>query len=216
MLVKRLETVASFIKEKYILRNRDLITKLQLLYDEYKNYCMGAGLRTECKIEFNTKLARYKLESKKSGNDHNKFNYKLEYLKEIAQFNKWMHITDQYELTEDLFDDLDNGIQDNKDDKDEEINLLKAQLEAMKNKIKELEAPKVIVVEKVDPIKSFIEELLEEQKEVNKLVASKLVASKKKPPASSVARLQLPAPMKKKIDPKIFELFLNDLDDLCN
>jgi hypothetical protein len=117
-----------------------------------------------------------------------------------------MHITDQYELTEDLFDDLDNGIQDNKDDKDEEINLLKAQLEVMKNKIKELEAPKVIVVEKVDPIKSFIEELLEEQKEVNKLVASKLVASKKK----------LPAPMKKKIDPKIFELFLNDLDDLCN
>jgi len=167
---------------------------------------MGAGLRTECKIEFNTKLARYKLESKKSGNDHNKFNYKLEYLKEIAHFNKWMHITDQYELTEDLFDDLDNGIQDNKDDKDEEINLLKAQLEVMKNKIKELEAPKVIVVEKVDPIKSFIEELLEEQKEVNKLVASKLVASKKK----------LPAPMKKKIDPKIFELFLNDLDDLCN
>jgi len=215
-IVKRLDTVARFIKEKYILRHRDLITTLQKLYDEYKNYCMGAGLRTECKIEFNTKLARYKLESKKSGNDHNKFNYKLEYLKEIAQFNKWMHITDQYELTEDLFDDLDNGIQDNKDDKDEEINLLKAQLEAMKNKIKELEAPKVIVVEKVDPIKSFIEELLEEQKEVNKLVASKLVASKKKPPASSVARLQLPAPMKKKIDPKIFELFLNDLDDLCN
>ena len=347
-IVKRLDTVARFIKEKYILRHRDLITTLQKLYDEYKNYCMGAGLRTECKIEFNTKLARYKLESKKSGNDHNKFNYKLEYLKEIAQFNKWMHITDQYELTEDLFDDLDNGIQDNKDDKDEEINLLKAQLEAMKkqqqieldalnkqlngykdantkykeklqeydylpqayeivkedinkcredrneyyikwfntlspemkkeeekrsydqeanesvnrpqrfnyvleyekqqqmkrkmrikkmeetrrkeeeklkdldpfmddeddeidlevmrNKIKELEAPRVIVVEKIDPIKSFIEELLEEQKEVNKLVASKLVASKKK----------LPAPMKKKIDPKIFELFLNDLDDLCN
>jgi len=132
-----------------------------------------------------------------------------------------MHITDQYELTEDQFDDLDNGIQDNKNDKDdtergkapavsediktkflyqsEEINLLKAQLEAMKNKIKELEAPKVIVVEKIDPIQKMISELLEEQKEINKL------ASKKKAPTKKI-----------KTDPKKFELFLNDLDDLCN
>ena len=221
-IVKRLDTVARFIKEKYILRNRDLITKLQDLYDEYKKYCLGAGIRTECKIEFNTKLTRYKLESKKSGNDHNKFNYKLEYLKEIAHFNKWMHITDQYELTEDQFDDLDNGIQDNKNDKDDdtergkapavsediktlflyqsEIALLKAQLEAMKNKIKELEAPKVIVVEKIDPIQKMISELLEEQKEINKLVAKK-----KAIPTRKI-----------KTDPKKFELFLNDLDDLCN
>ena len=133
-----------------------------------------------------------------------------------------MHTTDQYELTEDQFDDLDNGIQDNKNDKDDdtergkapavsediktlflyqsEIALLKAQLEAMKNKIKELEAPKVIVVEKVDPIQKMISELLEEQKEINKLVAKKKAIPSKKI----------------KTDPKKFELFLNDLDDLCN
>ena len=84
-------------------------------------------------------------------------------------------------------------------DKEEEIKLLKAQLEAMKNKIKELEAPKVIVVEKIDPIQKMISELLEEQKEINKL------ASKKKAPTKKI-----------KTDPKKFELFLNDLDELCN
>jgi hypothetical protein len=198
-IVKRLDTVARFIKEKYILRNRDLITKLQDLYDEYKKYCIGAGIRTECKIEFNTKLSRYKLEGKKSGNDHNKFNYKLEYLKEIAHFNKWMHATDQYELTEDQFDDLDNNIEDKSDGKNEEIKFLKTQLEAMKNMIKELEAPKEIVVEKVDPIQMMISELLDQQKEVNKMVAKKKAI-----------------PKKKKTDPSKFELFLNDLDDLCN
>ena len=89
---------------------------------------------------------------------------------------------------------------DNEDDKEEEIKLLKAQLEAMKNKIKELEAQKVIVVEKIDPIQKMISELLEEQKEINKLVAKK-----KAIPTRKI-----------KTDPKKFELFLNDLDDLCN
>ena len=173
---------------------------MQDLYDEYKKYCIGAGIRTECKIEFNTKLSRYKLESKKSGNDHNKFNYKLEYLKEIGHFNKWMHTTDQYELTEDQFDDLDNNIEDKSDGKNEEIKFLKAQLEAMNNKLKELEAPKVIVVEKIDPIQIMISELLVQQKEVNKLVAKKMATPAKKT----------------KTDPKKFELFLNDLDDLCS
>jgi hypothetical protein len=110
-----------------------------------------------------------------------------------------MHNTDFYELTEDQFDDLDNGIPLSKDDKDNEIELLKAQLEAMKNKIKELEAPKVIVVEKVDPFQAILTKLLEEQKEVNKLVEKKKET-----------------PKKIKTDPKKFELFLNDLDDLCN
>ena len=198
-IVKRLESVARFIKEKYILRHRDLDTKLLDLHEEYKKFCMNAGIKAEHKIEFNTRLTRYKLEGKKSGNDHNKFNYKLEYLKEIAKFNKWMHNTDQYELTEDQFDDLDNGIPSSKDDKDNEIELLKAQLEAMKNKIKELEAPKVIVVEKFDPFQAILTKLLEEQKEVNKLVEKKKET-----------------PKKIKTDPKKFELFLNDLDDLCN
>ena len=111
-----------------------------------------------------------------------------------------MHTTDQYELTEDQFDDLDNNIEDKSDGKNEEIKFLKAQLEAMKNKLKELEAPKLIVVEKVDPIQMMISELLVQQKEVNKLVAKKKATPAKKT----------------KTDPKKFELFLNDLDDLCS
>ena len=78
-VVKRLDSVARFIKEKYILRHRDLNTKLQDLHEEYKQFCLNAGIKAEQKFEFNTRLMRYKTEGKKSGDIHNKFNYKLEY-----------------------------------------------------------------------------------------------------------------------------------------
>lgn len=214
-IVKRLDSVARFIKESYVLRNKDMNIQLQELYNDYKRFCNGG--RTECKIEFNSKLAKYKIEGKKSGNFHNKFCYKVEQLKVIAETNKWLHHTDSYELTEDQFDDLDNGIKDlNNDDNergkapaltedkktlffyqsDEDINTLKKQVEALNNKIKEIEnkPPQII-----DHHQIIMDEMLKEQKEMNEYLKAHVKPKKKT-----------------KKDPKIFELFLNDLDDLCN
>ena len=157
-IVKRLETVAKFIKEYFILNNKDMNMNLQALYDEYKRNYANSSTRIECKIEFNARLKKYKIEGKKSGNDHNKFVYKLEQLKEIAKINKWMHATDNYALSEDEFDKvdgLDNGIEQT-DHKEEEITQLKAQLAELTFKMQNLETkPKSDIDLCRDMIKGF-------------------------------------------------------------
>jgi hypothetical protein len=202
--VKRLETVAKFIKDNFILRHRDMVINLQNLYDEYKRYCSNTGAKVEHKIEFNSRMTKYKLEGKKSGNDHNKCNYKLEYLKEIARMNKWLHKTDVYEATaEELFgnDPLDNNIKDDKpiarivitDEqfKDKVIEDLMAQVAELK---KQLEKPKV--VDPMEQIKQMIIDLEKQQQEMNEYVKEHM------------------KPKKIKIDPKVFELDLSELEDL--
>ncbi len=188
-IVKRLDSVARFIKDKYILRHRDLDTNLKNLYDEYKMYCNNSNAKALCKIELNTRLNSLKIVSVKSGNEHNKYFYKLEYLFDVAKFNKWMHSTDIFEITSDEFDDLDKGVPDNKNDDKEEIILLKAQLDEMKNKLNE---------KKEGTMQDVIAKLLVEQKELNELV------------------LKTRKPKINKIDKSRFELDLNDLEDLCN
>jgi hypothetical protein len=190
-IVKRLDSVARFIKENFILRHRDMNTQLQELYDEYKRFCNGS--RTECKIEFNSKLAKYKIEGKKSGNFHNKFNYKVEQLKVIAENNKWLHSTDHYQLSEDQFDDLDNGVQDLKEETDE-LNVLKKQVEELNKRIKELQEPKVI-----DPQQMMMNEMLKMQKDMDDYLKANLKPKKKKAK-----------------DKRQFKLFLDDLTELCN
>jgi hypothetical protein len=193
-IVKRLETVAKFIKDVFILRHRDMVINLQNLYDEYRRYCINTGAKVEHKIEFNSRMTKYKLEGKKSGNDHNKFNYKLEYLKEIARMNKWLHKTDVYEATaEELFgnDPLDNNIKYDEKIKDKEIEDLKAQVAELK---KQLEKPKV--VDPMEQIKQMIIDLEKQQQEMNEYVKEHM------------------KPKKIKIDPKVFELDLSELEDL--
>ena len=88
------------------------------------------------KIEFNKKLESYKITSYKSGNIHNKFNYKHEKLEEIAVVNKWKHSTDQYD--DDVFADenpLDKGVDKDTEDKDAEIIKLREQIEMLQNKL---------------------------------------------------------------------------------
>jgi hypothetical protein len=215
-IVKRLESVAKFIKDDYILRKRDLNCNLQHLYGSYKQYCANTGAKAEHKIEFNSRMTKYKLEGKKSGNDHNKFNYKQEYLVEIATKNKWLHKTDVYFLSPDevFCDDgpiddapLDRGIKDDKDEeiesvKDKEINELKAQVEALKKQMQEMTKPKV-----VDPVEHLLQSIIElqqQQKEVNELYKRHTKPKEKKPEP----------PRRIKIDPKVFELDLNELEDL--
>jgi hypothetical protein len=132
-IVKRLDSVASYIKDKYILRFKNFDTNLKDAHIEYTEYCSTNNIKASCKIEFNKRLETYKITSFKSGNFHNKFNFKHAKLEEIAVANKWKHSTDQYENGDQFTDEnhLDVGI-----DKDAEIRELKEQIEVLKNKLK--------------------------------------------------------------------------------
>ena len=203
-IVKRLDSVAKYIKEKYILKYRDFKTNLKDAFDEFTNFCIDSGTKDCCKIEFNKRLESIKITSYKSGNIHNKFNYTHTKLIEIATFNKWMHTTDQYEdVTADPFIDskLDTGLQKDIEEKDAEIKLLRQQIEKMKNKNKsdldnnlpvEQEEEEVIrhsvafpptrmqsIIEE-DPLQLFIKQLQQEKIEMDEFLMSLLKPKKKK------------------------------------
>ena len=157
-MVKRLDSVALYLKDKYILKYKNFDTNLKDAHIEYTEYCSLNNMKGHCKIEFNKKLELYKINSYKCGNVHNKFNVKHEKREEIAATNKWKHNTDQYENKDEFIDDsLDNGISKDLEDKDAEIKALKEQIEILKNRLA------------VNPLDANVEEEEEEpQKEVIK------------------------------------------------
>lgn len=210
-IVKRLDTVSKFIKEKYILKYKDFKINLQDAHNEYLLYCLSIGGREICKIDFNKKLDTLNIKSFKSGNDHNKFSYTHEKLLEIAKINKWMHDTDQFEIKMDPFDsELDHGLVKDLEEKNAEIKALKEQIEMLTNKAK-------IIIE---PLDNNIEEEEEEKEPVKiikqdpyEMIRQQFIQDQ----ANMVEYLKMKEKPKKKkpIDKQCFELFMDDIYDLC-
>jgi hypothetical protein len=185
-IVKRLDSVASYIKDKYILRYKNFDTNLKDAHNEYSDYCSMNNIKATCKIEFNKRLEIYKITSFKSGNFHNKFNFKHSKLEEIAVANKWKHSTDQYENGDQFVDDnhLDVGI-----DKDAEIKELKEQYEMLKNQLKfncldvnveeTYEEPKIITFN-LDPYSMILKDIKDQQEWITDYM--KQIKPKKKKP----------------------------------
>ena len=147
-IVKRLDTVIRYLKDKYILKSKDFDTNLKDAYLEYCSYCVIDGSKECCKIEFNKRLEALNITSFKSGNIHNRYRVKHCILMDIANKNKWLHSTDIFE-TDDKFDDEKDVISDlDMTDKDREIDNLKKQIEELK---KQLEVKKEVVIEEVKP-----------------------------------------------------------------
>jgi hypothetical protein len=156
-IVKRLDHVFRFIKEKYVLEKRDLKISLKDLYQEYVNFSNSIGTKPYNKIDFNKKLSDINLIGFKSGNIAVKFSYQNIYLLEIATKHKWLHETDHFELSEnDLFsNDLDKNITDEKDeDNNEKDNYIRI----LEQKIKNLEAqcPLIKLREEIKNMSEFI------------------------------------------------------------
>ena len=84
-MVKRLDSVAIYIKDKYLLKYKNFDTNLKDAHVEYTEFCNLNNIKGHCKIEFNKKLESYKIISYKCGNIHNKFNIKHEKLDVFAQ-----------------------------------------------------------------------------------------------------------------------------------
>jgi hypothetical protein len=172
------------------LRFKNFDTNLKDAHIEYTEYCSTNNIKASCKIEFNKRLETYKITSFKSGNFHNKFNFKHAKLEEIALSNKWKHSTDQYD-NGDQFDDsqLDNGVSKDLEEKDAEIKALREQIEILQNKlavspldvnieVKEEEAiiappfvidPYKILMQELEDNKIWIEEILRMTKPKKKL-----------------------------------------------
>jgi hypothetical protein len=213
-IVKRLDSVSRYIKEKYILKYKDFKLNLKEAHDEYLLFCISIGSKELCKIDFNKKLDLLTIKSYKSGTDHNKFNYKHDKLVEIAKVNKWMHETDQYEIKIDPFDSqLDRGLEKDIAMKNLEIIALNEQIEMLTNKVKLFESVNV----KIDPLDADIAEELDPEIiiEVAKLDPCKIIIEQLLQDQKDMAEFLKPKPKKKVIDKKVFDLFLNDIDDLC-
>ena len=176
-IVKRLDSVARYIKEKYILKYKNFDTNLKDAHIEYTEFCSLNSIKECCKIEFNKKLESYKITSYKSGNIHNKFNYKHEKLEEIAVANKWKHKTDQYDNGDKFIDDdLDNGIVKDAEDKDAEIKKLREEIEVLKNKLKfnaldanieEEKEPLKMIPFNVDQYESILKDINDQKEWIN-------------------------------------------------
>jgi hypothetical protein len=153
--VKRLDNISRFIKEKYILEQRDLKISIKDLFTEYVNFCISIGSRPMTKIDLNKKLNELLLMGYKSGNIAVKFNYTNSYLLDVAKKNKWLHVTDQFDLTGDeiFSDSLDKNINDDDDDDDDQINKIndKKTIEKLQKRIKELENINNLQISNLNP-----------------------------------------------------------------
>jgi len=188
-IVKRLDSVAKYIKEKYILRYKDFNTSLKDAFLEYVEFCSSSGAKDCCKIEFNKRLESLKITSYKCGNIHNKYNYTYAKLVDIASFNKWMHSTDQYEEVTDPFTDnnLDSGLNKDIEEKDAEIKALREQIEKMNNRAKfdldkniEVEPDEIVQLIIKDPYQIIISQLMQDKLDINDYLKSIQKPKKKK------------------------------------
>jgi len=202
-IVKRLDSVAKFLKEKYILKSKDFITNLKDAYAEYCSYCIIDGCKECHKIEFNKRLEALNITPYKSNGVSNSYKVKHPLLIEIANKNKWMHSTDVFE-SDDKFDDILPSDLD-KCDKDREIEQLRYQIAELKKQLEDknnievvIEKPKIDVEKMVESCNDFsmsIDNVQKQLKRINKDM--KKVKSKE-------------------VKKESIEDFLNDLDKMCN
>lgn len=160
-IVKRLDTVAMFLKDKYVLNKIGISTTVTNLHVAYISYCSTKNNKHCGKIEFNKRMEEYGIKYFKSSSV-NKYKISEEELLKIANKNKWIHKLDDFKPDIDENEEaLEYGIE--KKDMSVNVNMfLKKENEELKQKIKDLEKQLKNKVPQKDPkkIKKDIHELL--------------------------------------------------------
>lgn len=104
-LSKRLDNVYCFLRDEYILTEKDIKTGVQDLYDSYCDYCLSnknqMKTSSKTKIDFNKHLEYVGIRYVKS-NGKNVFKVSLEQLKDIAAKRHWVHELDERNVTEEV------------------------------------------------------------------------------------------------------------------
>ena len=143
-IVKRLDLVAQFIKEEYVLQKKGIKSSVSDLFDLYVSFCTNKNTKHCHKIDFNKKLKEYGINYYKS-NSKNVYNIKADDLLKIANKHKWIHDLDEFDNDDDddVIADLEHGIQPINNNV-EELTKLKNENEELKKRIAELEAPNAL------------------------------------------------------------------------
>lgn len=201
-IVKRLDSVIRFLKENYILRNKDFDTNLKDVYAEYVVFCDADGSKACCKIEFNKRLESVNIKSYKCGNIHNKFKIKKEMMIEIATKNKWMHSTDSFESEEPP--EVSNL--DIPDPKDAQILEMRAEIERLKAELQKhvYEEPEIVPEVLAQQI-----EMAQQQKQAIKKAMEKADSEVKK---KRGRKPKEPSPVKVKSP---LDADIDELENLC-
>jgi hypothetical protein len=184
-IVKRLDSVVKYLKDKYILRNKSFDTNLKDAHLEYIAYCVLNNLKDCCKIEFNKKLETLHINSFKSGNEHKKYKVKIEKLMEIAEKNKWIHSTDVFE-NEDKFVEEPSNLDIIDDEKEE----MRKEIKRLREQIELLNKPKITI---------DMEQIINNYNETSTIIN----------------KVQKEIKMDKQKKNKQFELCLDELEAMC-
>ncbi len=136
--VKRLDHVEQFIKEKYVLKNKNINCSVDDLFNKYVDYSTEKNFKALGKYQFNARLKELGIIHYKS-NDKNKYKISHEDLMTIAKKRHWIHDLDEFEKKE---TEEPSGL-DIKTPTEaklaEENQELKSEIELLKDKIKLLE-----------------------------------------------------------------------------
>ena len=123
---KRLDTVYSFLKDEYILKNYSIDMKLVDFYEKYKDYCVEKNKRACSKTDFTSKLSEIQISFFKTGG-YNMYKVPLETLQKIASKDNWINEIDEYETAEESnqkISPIDYGLKDDNNDLLERIKAL--------------------------------------------------------------------------------------------
>ncbi len=192
LISKRLDFVYQYIKEEYIMTNKDIKTRLSDIYDDYKFWCVKSQKKACQKTDFVSKLKEIQIFHKKS-NGYLVYNIKLGILKEIAEQQHWMTELDEYTESNDD-DDTEAPSQKamtvDEYNKYEEIKLKYEELEAEnKNVYKKLLKSNEQITNLVkmimgsinmETIKAELEEFKKAKQNINKMMLLKLKITTKK------------------------------------
>jgi phage/plasmid-associated DNA primase len=111
-IVKRMDLVARFIKESFVLPKKDIKISVPDMFDLFVSFCSNNNAKHCHKIDFNKKMAEYGMTYYKS---NSKLMYKINHddLLVIANKNKWLHELDEFEDDDDVevMANLEHGIQ---------------------------------------------------------------------------------------------------------
>ena len=135
---KRLDTVYLFLKEKYILENKNVYEKLSDFYLYYKEYCIQENKKVCGKTDFISRLSEIQINHYKS-NGYNTYKISLEELKKIADKNNWINECDEFKSNEtEIENPIDFGVKDEKAELKKQIEELQKQLNKLKTENEDL------------------------------------------------------------------------------
>ena len=92
---KRLDCAYQYLKDVYILCNKDIKMKLSDLYEDYKDWCIKNQKKPSLKNDFISKLGEIQLYHKKS-NGYLRYDVKVDVLKSIANKQHWINELDEF------------------------------------------------------------------------------------------------------------------------